>query len=280
MAADQAGQVRGVFRVAMMALALIAAALALTTAPTAAQGFADYRIGPHDVIQISVFGRDELLTQTRVSADGTVLAPLVGKVSVQGLSAQEAAEAIGERMVRAGVVRANATRVDIVTFGSRQVSVLGAVGSPGLLALDREYTLSEILARVGGATAGASEELILRRRGPNGSVREDRYDIRALLEEGGSGLDIALQGGETIYVPPADFFYVYGSSNSPGVYQLRKGLTVQQGLAMSGGIADDGTDRGLTALRVGEDGRVRTVDIGMTDQIQPDDVIIVRERIF
>lgn len=73
-------------------------------------------------------------------------------------------------------------------------------------------------------------------------------------------------------------FYVTGFVKSPGSYQHQPGMTVLQGLAMAGGLAERGSDRGIKIIRVVE-GQKTEVDVTLHTAVQPDDVIRVRQRL-
>jgi len=57
-------------------------------------------------------------------------------------------------------------------------------------------------------------------------------------------------------------------------------MTVMQALSVGGGVTQRGTDRGLKIRRKAPDGEFHTIDARLTDTLQPDDVIYVRESLF
>jgi len=90
---------------------------------------------------------------------------------------------------------------------------------------------------------------------------------------------VALEPGDTIFVQKAPMVYVYGEVQKGGAYRVEPDMTVMQAIAMGGGITPRGTDRGIKISR--RDGKgVRKIDANLTDAVQADDVIYVRESLF
>ena len=91
---------------------------------------------------------------------------------------------------------------------------------------------------------------------------------------------IDLQAGDTIYVPVAPKFYIYGEVRRPDAYPLPESITVMQAISLGGGLTDRGSDSKVKLKRTLEDGRTVTRSVGLEDRVQPDDVIVVKERLF
>jgi len=73
-------------------------------------------------------------------------------------------------------------------------------------------------------------------------------------------------------------FYVTGFVKSPGSYAHSPSMTVRQGLALAGGLAERGSDRGLKIVRQVADQRTE-LDVTLSDVVEPNDVIHVRQRL-
>jgi polysaccharide export outer membrane protein len=135
----------------------------------------------------------------------------------------------------------------------------------------------QALAIAGSPTADASSEVIVSRKSKNGGENEIiRVNLRD-LELGNK--DIPLQDGDVINVPKAQTFFVDGYVRNPGSYVLDPGMTVQQAIAMAGGLSERGSDRGIKASRVVK-GKLVDVDLRLQDPVQPGDTIKVRSRFF
>jgi polysaccharide biosynthesis/export protein len=75
-------------------------------------------------------------------------------------------------------------------------------------------------------------------------------------------------------------YYIYGEAQKPGPYRIERGMTVMQALAQGGGITNRGSQDRLRLNRTRPDGTVEQVVPRLTDPVQPNDVIFVRESIF
>ena len=99
------------------------------------------------------------------------------------------------------------------------------------------------------------------------------------LREGRLVANILLQDNDTIIVPPAERFYVDGFVKQPGSFVLRPGMTVRQAITEAGGISERGSTRGIKIIRKVKDKEVE-LDADMSDLVQPNDTIRVRQRLI
>jgi polysaccharide export outer membrane protein len=81
--------------------------------------------------------------------------------------------------------------------------------------------------------------------------------------------------GDKVYVPKAQQFFIYGQVTNPGAFPIMPEPTLRKGVAAGGGVSATGTHRRIKVYRGG-----RQVQLGLTDAIQPGDVIVVGERLF
>lgn len=165
-------------------------------------------------------------------------------------------------------------RADVISISSRYVTVLGNVGSPGLLPLDRNYRLSEILARVGGGTGDAADYILLTK---SGAASAQRYYL-AKLAAGGVGEDPLVQSGDKIFIPSAqdEVFYVSGQVKTPGQFAVTNGLTFRMALAKSGGVTENGSEKKLKVIRNGKPLKKVKLD----DAVMVGDIVTIGERLF
>lgn len=230
-----------------------------------------YVIGIGDTIEVSLVGVADYRTRVKVQEDGTVLLPYADRVTAADRSALQLGREIAGRLAQGGYYVKPQVIVEIVTYASRYVTVLGAVANPGLVPVDRNYRLSEILARVGGKRADGADHLMLRRA----SGEEMTLEIAALVT-GGEGQDPQVQPGDKIYIPDADPFFIYGQVNAPGAYPVREGMTVRQALARGGGLTQLGTEKRVKIIRDGKEIKGARLD----SLLMAEDVIVVGERYF
>jgi polysaccharide export outer membrane protein len=158
-----------------------------------------YIVGPQDVLKVYVFDHPELSTDAVVSADGYIFLPLVGDVSVGGLSIREVEEVLTEAF-GAYIVDPKVT-AGLAVETQKRVYVLGQVVHPGALSYIERGRLTEYVARAGGFTPGA--DLRRTRITRLGSEEALVYyvDIDRILEHARRDLDIEMEAGDTIYVP-------------------------------------------------------------------------------
>ncbi len=255
---------------------LILGAILLAGAPAAAAP-EDYVLGPLDQIEMNVANFPDLTTKTRISTSGRVVLPLIGEVEVGGQTPAAAALDIERRYKAGGYVNAPSVRLEILDYQSRKASVLGQVGTQGLIVLDRPYTVAELIARAGGLNPDAGDIATLTRQRPGGGPETLSID---LTEIGGAGALTPIKPGDVVYVARAATVSVVGAVNKPGVFRLTAGMTVQQALATAGDVARIGSRSGLKIRRSVARGATTTIPAGLDDRVQPGDVVIVRERLF
>src|SRR5882672_4751113 len=108
-------------------------------------------LGEGDSIRITVFQNPDLTTETRISERGTITFPLIGEVSLAGLTPARAEARIAEHLVKGKFLVKPQVNLNLVQVRSRQVSVLGQVVRPGRYPLDdTSSNLTDILALAGG----------------------------------------------------------------------------------------------------------------------------------
>ena len=262
---------------------------ALQATPAARSDPALYIIGPNDVLGVTVFDRPQLSGKFTVEADGTLAFPLVGRVTVGGLSIRAAEEEIRMRLA-AGYLTDPHVSVTVDQYRSQQIFVMGEVRQPGSLQFTGSMTLIEALARVGSTTDRAGSEAMIVRspseparagaaQAANASNSETVHINLQSLQMGVLSQNVALRAGDTIFVPRAATVFVSGQVRSAGEYVIRSGMTVRQALALAGGVTDRGSMRRIQIIRQ-VDGKAVTVAVDLQTAVQPGDTIVVRERLM
>lgn len=265
------------FARALVAAWLACAGPALAQAPAAAPvtaatpPIADYVLGPADVIETQVLGHMDFTSRAKISEDGTVQLPYLGKVRAGGETAAQLSDQLTKSLEQGGYFSRPIVRVEIVAYASRYVVVLGAVGQPGLTPVDRPYHLSEILARVGGVRGDAAEYVVVRSE----KGEPQHYSIKALAT-GDPSQDPLVQPGDKIFCPVAETFYISGQIRAPGGYPLLTAMTLRMAIARAGGLTDLGTDRNVKITRGGK----KLDHADLDSPVQPGDVIAIGARLF
>jgi polysaccharide biosynthesis/export protein len=230
--------------------------LALLAQPQAQQqGSAspDYRLGPEDIVHITLFNvpkEDETVTprevDAKVSQEGTLTLSLVGEVQAAGKTTSDLEQALRERYGK--YIRNPQVGVRVTEFQSQRISVLGAVQKPNVYPLTGPKTLVDLLAMAGGITEKAGSQVHIYRQGPEGR-QSLVIDLFALASNRAAG-NTPVQAGDVINVPQAGMFFVDGAVKKPGSYPLSRPYTLSQALTVAGGARAELADfTGITIFR-------------------------------
>ncbi|MDB6014653.1 MAG: epsE [Gammaproteobacteria bacterium] len=254
-------------------------------APATSSEVADDRpllqLGPGDQVKMDVFGRPEMDSTMYISDDGKVRVPLAGPVAIAGLSPTEAAQKV-ETALRDGqfLVDPHVT-FSVIKSLSQRVSVLGEVKVPGRYPIESDTTVLDLLALAGGRTEKGSDVIVLLRQSPSGAV--ERYPINLEVaggHEASPEMMQKLRGGDRVFVPESEQFFVSGEVHTPAAYRLEAGTTVLEALARAGGVTDRGSARRVYIRRRDASGKYVVTGAKPGDKVQANDVITVKERIF
>ena len=141
------------------------------------QGTKDYRIGPEDLIEIQVFGVDQLTRTVRVNSRGNISLPLIGNVQVGGLTGSEA-EAVIVSKLSESYLQDPQVSLFIKEYTSQRVVVEGAVNKPGVYPLRGSTSLLQTLAMAGGqGSLSEMTEVMLFRTDTSGKKETYVYDV-------------------------------------------------------------------------------------------------------
>jgi polysaccharide export outer membrane protein len=247
---------------------------------------ARYVLGANDQLKITVFDEPDLSNVYRVDSDGFITFPMVNKVAASGLTAAELQERIKTMLVN--YIKNPQVRVEVEGYKSQSVIVSGEVRAPGKVPMTGTMTLVEALAAAGSPTSSASNEISVSRQKRNADgtlISGSAVDIiRVNLKElqlGTAGRDIVLQDGDLVNVPKAQTFIVTGQVRNSGALIWDPGMTVQQAIALAGGLTDRGSDRRIVIERIQPDGKQpKKIGASLGDKVMPNDIITVNQRIF
>lgn len=245
-------------------------------APVAGAPSQDYLVGAGDLLKVSVFGSPELSTDARVAESGTITMPLIGSVSVAGQSSAQIEQTLARRFIDGGFLRQPQVSVLIAEYVSQKVSVLGHVSKPGQYALRATSHVLDVLAEAGGIIAqSASDYATL--------IRADGTKLDLSLDalfRGDPAQNVQVRGGDRLYVPRAEFFYIYGQVNRPGQYRLERNMTLSRAISAGGGLTSRGTERRAVVKRRDESGAEKEYSVRPSDVLKADDVVFIKESWF
>jgi len=254
---------------------------AAAAAPQASDAAASrYLIGPQDLLKITVLDEPDLTNNYRVDSDGFITFPYIGRVLAGGLNPGDLQDRI-KNMLSPAYIKNPQVRVEIDQYKSQSVMVSGEVRQPGKIPMTGAMTVLEALAAAGSPTPAASSELTIARPRKAGSDQQDAEIVRINWKDLqlGKGTDLVLQDGDLLNIAKAQTFFITGQVRNSSSYVLEPGTTVEQAIAMAGGLSERGSDRRISASRTVRGRRV-TVSLSLADLVQPGDTITVQQRIF
>ncbi len=247
----------------------------------------DATVGPGDLLQIGVSGYPELSVNTRISSNGDITYPYVGSVAVKGMTTSQVESLLAKRLTEGAFVRQPQVTVLVIEVQSQLVAVMGQVNKPGQYPLQASHKVLDLLAQAGGVVQGAVGGLVVNGTGVAGDdatlLRRDGTKVTVSLPglfSGDPTQNPSVAGGDSIYVPRAPQFYVYGEVQRPGVYKLERNMTVSQAISAGGGLTDRGSERRIVVKRRDRDGTERQRKVHGGDLVQTDDVLLVKQSLF
>ena len=237
------------------------------------------KLGPGDLVEMTVYNVPELTTKTRISSSGDMYCPLIGYLHVAGLSNEEAQAAIERKLD--DFVKNPHVSLFVAEYASQGASVLGEVMRPGVYPVLGQQHLLDLLSAAGGLTEKAGRKItVTHRSDPDTTIT---IDIPRNLADN-SETNIPVFPGDTVIVHKADIVYVVGDVLRPsGVLMDAGGLTVLQAVALAGGTGRTAKLNGARLLRKGTNGMTQTpVDLKKILQakapdmpLEPNDILIV-----
>ena len=169
---------------------------------------------------------------------------------------------------------------EVVFVHSRDISVMGQVLRPGKYAVvGGVRTVADFLSVAGGISPTGSDTVTVTTvRG--GKINRFDVDVDTLFRTGDNAANIELASGDSIYVPHAPMFYIYGEVQRPGQYRIERGMTIMQALAQGGGLTLRGTERNIKLNRRTAKGDTIELHPALSDPVQQDDVLNIQESLF
>jgi polysaccharide export outer membrane protein len=251
--------------------------------------YRDYRIGPEDLIEVTVFEDEKLNRAVRVSSQGNISLPLIGVIRVKGLTSTELEREIRDLLSEKYIQNPN-VNVFIKEYRSQRISVIGAVEKPGTFDISGQKTLLDLLAMAGGLKEEAGPQLFLIRP----SVAEDGtsktkesdsegpktfiIELEELLLKGDLTLNLTLTHGDILNIPVSGKVFVSGEVKRPGGFPLKgKRVTLSQAVAMAEGLKQEANGTEVKVFRFPKKGAERTtltVDLHAIQKGQAEDILL------
>ena len=264
-----------VFTLSFMAWAQQPVAIHLDTEKPIEKPTSTYLLGPGDMVAVSALDLEELEDRkARIDLKGDINLPSVGRVHAAGLTVEQLEAAITTRLQR--ILQQPTVTVGIDEFRSQPVSVLGAVGTPGVVQLQGRKTLFEVLSQAGGLKPEAGNSIVLTRKQAAGPIplADAKTDprgfsiatlsVKSIMSGKNPQENIQVEPNDVISVPRAELVYVIGAVRKPGGYVLneRETISVLQALSLAEGLDRAASARAAKILR-GGDGTSQRLEIAV-----------------
>jgi len=275
--------------------------LSLAAASGSSNSTLDYRLGPDDLIQITIYNIPEQEARAtprtvilRVSHQGAIVVPLAGELNVKGMTVADVQQELAKRYSK--YIRNPQIGVMVTEYRQR-VSVMGAVQKPGVFELTGPKTVIDMLALAGGVTERAGNQVHVYRQDEKGNRQSMVIDLMVLANntlavsgQNFQAVNMPVQAGDVVNVPQSGMFFVDGAVGKPGSYPLGRNYTLSQALATAGGVDRELADYGaVTINRRHSPERMEAIPVDLNSvmagtandpQIQADDVILVPQSGF
>jgi polysaccharide export outer membrane protein len=247
------------------------------------------RIAPRDQVSVTVFGVQEFTKKYAVAADGTLEFPELGRLQVSGMTARELGDLIAKRLKEADIVLNPQVAVEVEQTPNKRITVNGSVRSQGVVEFAGEISLLEALVKAGGRMPEAADEVLIYRSAPMQTVPGGADNSRGPttievnaqeLENGVMSRNVMLQDGDVVLVRKAQAVTITGFVRSVGAYTVASGTTVEEALALAGGVSEKGSDRRIEITRKVDGKPTVLKGVKKTDIVKPGDIIKVGPRIM
>ena len=225
-----------------------------------------YILGPQDSLTIHVANMDEIAQEPySIDLQGYLTLPRVGQVQAAGLTVDQLRLALISKFKE--YLQEPIISITVTVFLSQPVSVLGAVGTPGVHQIKGNKTLFEVISEAGGLKADAGNKITITRQMINGPLplanaqtdSSGHYsiadlNIRSVMSARNPQENIPVKPNDVITVPKADLIYVIGAVKKPGGFPLqeRANMTVLEALSLSEGLDKLASSRKARILRTND----------------------------
>lgn len=252
----------------------------------------EYRVGAGDVLELVVFGNEDLTRTPTVQPSGVIALPLLGEVPVGGLTVAEVQRKLTTLLARDFLVNPQ-VEVKVKEYQSQSVSVVGEVNSPGRKPLRGRTRLIDVLLEAGGFRPTASGEIVITRNEGSfeGGARSMklRFGGTAPTPQDQINLELPLQNGDIITASAKYYVTVEGEVTRPGRYPIDGELTVSGAISLGGGLTRFGSNDARIRRIDPETKQIQIIEVDLKDVRngkKPDpvllggDVVTVTRRLF
>ncbi|MBW1797331.1 MAG: polysaccharide biosynthesis/export family protein [Deltaproteobacteria bacterium] len=257
----------------------------------------DYTVGGYDVLNIIVYEEKDLSREAiRVSGEGYISFPLIGRLKVDDLTTSEIEDLISRNLAEEQYLLDAHVSVMVTGYNSKRYLVLGAVETPGSYPLQAQERVLDAVSRAEGIVADQAGKhgMIIRTENP-GTKQEHKLiidlDLQGLLKGRDQVSNLYLVDKDVLFIPKAEHFYIIGQVKSPGSYPLTdREITLIEAISMAEGFTPIASRNKTRIIRI-ENGVEKIIQVqvdAITDAgkkiqdvlIQANDIIVVPESFF
>ena len=223
------------------------------------------KLGPGDLITVNVLESEELNTETRVSSRGYISLPILDQVEVLDFTAAEAEEKI-EQLLKEKYLKDPHVSVFVKEKISDQITLGGAFTTPGSYDYISGRRLLDIIAVAEGVTADSAAIAYLSRKDrKTGAVKNYIIDLDALIKRGDMNYNIAIAGGDAIFVPEAGKCFIDGAVRKPGTYPLKGEMSITEAIVLAGGLTAYADNDKIKLIRYTGDGKRNIISLSFSE---------------
>lgn len=223
----------------------------------------DYTLTPGDLIQIKIFEAPQLNTDTRISANGGITLPLLGKVDVAGMTLRDAEQRI-EHLYQAKYIQEPHVTLFVTEQHSLKITLLGALNKPGAYDYYASMNLMDVLALGEGLRDNAGNVVQIKRKLKGDATTQTlMVDMDLMIRKGHDELNIPIKGGDILYVPEAGTVYVDGAVRKAGTYPIRHDMSLQEAIVAAGGLSSLADSKDIKLIRYLDDGKREVAAISL-----------------
>lgn len=259
--------------------------LLIVSQASADTGPAPYKLGPEDVISVTVARHPEFSGDFYIPADGVVNLPSVGRMTAGGKTLEELTNEVASRLRER--LREPEVTISLRTARMQRVYVLGAVNNPGPYDMKPGWRVTESIAAAGGLAQGIEFSdccaTILR------ASTGDRETVKLSdVFQGTNEANMPINSGDVVTINAEETIpvYVMGKVKTPGLYRLGKASAgVMAALTLAGGVSEDAAINRITITHL--NGESLVVDLApallqgkqeSVAKLQAGDLVVVPEE--
>jgi protein involved in polysaccharide export with SLBB domain len=154
-------------------------------------------LGPGDVFELRVYGEKELTGVHRISPEGQVDVPLIGRIDAEGLTPGDIGKVISNKL-REGYIRDPFVSIYVKEYNSKKIFVLGEVAKPGTFPFKNNMTVVEAITLAGGFKSSANKNYVVVTRKIEGKEQRIEVPVQKITE--GLATNLPLNAGDIVFV--------------------------------------------------------------------------------